>query len=113
MAVAFGEIDVDHNGKVYSLRLTMRGLASLQDEFGHNLDPILSLKPGQLPHFGVCLRVVELALQKHHPDATKDLADDILSDDMGVFARVIAAAFPQPEATAANEPKPGKRTAAA
>jgi hypothetical protein len=113
MAVAFGEVDVEHGGKTYTLRLTMRGVAALQDEFGQNLDPILSLKSGQLPHFGVCLRVVELALQKHHPDATKDLADDILSDDMGVFARVIAAAFPQPDAAASGGAEPGKRTAAA
>lgn len=109
MAKALGEIDFDLDGETYCLRLTMRGIATLQDEYGQDLAPILDLKPNQLPHFGVCLRVVELALAKHHPDAGAETADDILSDDMGIFGRIIAAAFPTPE----PEAKPGKKKAAA
>jgi hypothetical protein len=58
----------------------------LQDEYGQNLEPILAIKDGELPHFGVCLRVVELALQRYHPDAGPDVADDILTQDMGYLS---------------------------
>jgi hypothetical protein len=113
MAHPTGEVDVQHNGKTYTLHLTMRGVAQLQKEFGQNLGPILEVKPGEMPDFDVLLRVIEIALHKRHRDEEGDLADEILSADMGVFARVIAAAFPQPDAAAPSEAEPGKRTAAA
>lgn len=108
MAKILGEVDVTVGGKEYCLRLTMRGIATLQDEFGQGLEPILNIKPGELPHFGVCLRVVELALKRHHPDATADDADDILTQDMAIFGKVIEAAFPVAE----EQAKPGKKKAA-
>jgi hypothetical protein len=100
MAKMLGEVNVSVGGKEYCLRLTMRGIATLQDEFGQNLDPILSLKEGELPHFGICLRVVELALQRHHPEAGADVADDILTQDMTIFGKLLEAAFPQAEVQA-------------
>jgi hypothetical protein len=105
MAKMLGEVDVSVGGKEYCLRLTMRGIATLQDEFGQGLEPILNIKPGELPHFGVCLRVVELALKRHHPDATADDADDILTQDMAIFGKVIEAAFPVPEDDTAGKKK--------
>lgn len=98
MAKMLGEVNVSAGGKTYCLRLTMRGIATLQDEYGQNLAPILNLQPGELPHFGVCLRVIELALQRHHPEAGPEVADDILTQDMGVFGELLEAAFPQAEA---------------
>lgn len=99
MAKAIGEVIISAGGKEYTLRLTMRSLAILQDEFGQDLAPIIGLKPGQMPHFGICLRMVELALQKHHADvASPVLADDILTGDMAVVGRLIEAAFPDASA---------------
>lgn len=97
MAKMLGEIDVNVGGESYCLRLTMRGIATLQDEYGKNLEPILALKKNELPHFGICLRVVELALHRHHPDAGPDVADDILTQDMTIFGTLLEAAFPQAE----------------
>jgi hypothetical protein len=108
MAKMLGEVDVTVGGKEYCLRLTMRGIAALQDEYGQGLEPILNIKAGELPHFGVCLRVVELALKRHHPEATADDADDILTQDMTIFGKVIEAAFPVPE----EDDAPGKKKAA-
>lgn len=103
MANITGEITTTVAGKEYVLRLTMRGLATLQDEYGQDLAPILSVKPGQMPHFGICLRLVELALKKRHPDATPDLADDILTEDPEIVGRIIQAAFPDADSKAAGK----------
>ena len=100
MAKMLGDVNVSVGGQEYCLRLTMRGIATLQDEFGQNLEPILALQPGELPHFGVCLRVVELALKRYHPDAGPDVADDILTQDMTIFGTILEAAFPQSEVEA-------------
>lgn len=100
MAKMLGEVNVSVGGESYCLRLTMRGIATLQDEYGQNLEPILALKKGELPHFGVCLRVVELALQRYHPEAGPDVADDILTQDMAIFGTLLEAAFPQAEVQA-------------
>lgn len=100
MAKMLGEVDVSVGSKNYCLRLTMRGIATLQDEYGQNLSPILGIKDGELPHFGVCLRVVELALQRYHPDAGPDIADDILTQDMAIFGQILEAAFPQSDGQA-------------
>jgi hypothetical protein len=109
MAKMLGDVTVSVGGEEYRLRLTMRGIATLQDEFGKNLDPILNLQPGDLPHFGVCIRVVELALKRYHPDASPDVADDILTQDMGIFGQLLEAAFPQGDGQSAD----GKKTQAA
>lgn len=105
MAKMLGEVNVSVGGESYCLRLTMRGIAALQDEYGQNLEPILGIKEGELPHFGVCLRVVELALHRHHPDAGPEVADDILTQDMGIFGELMQAAFPQADAQAVEGKK--------
>jgi hypothetical protein len=94
MASILGELEVTHGGATYRLRLTMRGIATLQDEFGNDIGGILDMSEGGIPNMNICLRVVELALKRFHPDADADLADDILSDDMSIFGKLIAAAFP-------------------
>jgi len=94
MAQVMGELDATVGDVTYRLRLTMRGIAQLQDEYGLDLEPILGIKEGHMPNFGACLRVVEIALQRYHADAGVDAADDILSADMSVFGRLISVAFP-------------------
>jgi len=105
MAKMLGEVNVSVGNDRYCLRLTMRGIAALQDEYGQNLDPILNIKEGELPHFGVCLRVVELALHRYHPEAGPDVADDILTQDMAIFGQLLEAAFPQAEVQSDGEKK--------
>jgi hypothetical protein len=105
MAKMLGDLTVSVGGQEYCLRLTMRGIATLQDEFGQNLEPILNVKAGQLPHFGVCLRVVELALKRYHPEAGPEVADDILSEDMMIFGRLLDTAFPAVEGDVDAEKK--------
>lgn len=105
MTNPMGELTVTVGGKEYNLRLTMRSIAVLQQEYGQELAPVLGLAPGALPDFGVCLRVVDLALRKHHPDLEGDVADDILTQDMTIFGRLIQAAFPQPEPARPGKPR--------
>lgn len=105
MARAIGEIDVVSGGKTYCLRLTMKSLAVLQDEFGQDLGGIMNMKAGALPNLKLCLRMIELGLQKHHPDASADLADEIATADMSVIGRLISAAFPDAEVQDGGKPK--------
>ena len=100
-----GEITASLGDRDYVLRLTMRSLAALQDEFGQELKPIMGLAEGELPSFKACLRLVELALQKHHPDAGPDVADDILTAEMDIIARLIEAAFPDAGAKSEGKQK--------
>jgi hypothetical protein len=109
MASIVGEVAVKADGKTWTQRLSLRGLATLQDEYGTDLQQIIGIEAGAIPHFGAILRVIELALKKHHPEATPDDAEAILTADLSVFGRVIEAAFPAAEVNDA----PGKRAAAA
>jgi hypothetical protein len=105
MAKAVGEVIAKVGGQEYCLRLTMRSLATLQDEYGQALAPITAVKPGEIPQFGVCLRMIELALKKHHPEADASVADDIFTDDMEIIGRLLAATFPDIEDKSGGKPK--------
>ncbi|ABN75749.1 hypothetical protein Rsph17029_0636 [Rhodobacter sphaeroides ATCC 17029] len=99
-------------GRAVTLHLGMRGLGKLQDEFGQQLEPILgAFEEQRLPHFGAIVRVVEVALERHHPEAGSDLADDIVAEHPQVFAQLLEAAFPDQSSTPAGSGK--KRKAAA
>lgn len=95
-----GEVTVKVAGETYRLHLGMIGIAELQKEYGQHLEPItnMDLEEGQLPDFGVMIRVVDLALDRHHPKHDKYLADDILRADPSVFITLMDAAFPKPDA---------------
>lgn len=90
----------------YCLRLTMRSLAILQEEYGQtSLLQLFGGEKGELPNFGACLRMIELALRKHHPDAGPDVADEIFTGDQTVVGRIIGAAFPDAEVGAGGKGK--------
>ena len=94
MAQITGVVTAAHGGTEYSLILGMAGLARLQQEYGKDLAPLMAMfEEGQMPDFAVLLRVTELALQRHHPEADSHLADDLLAADITVAVRVINAAF--------------------
>jgi hypothetical protein len=104
MADITGALSVEHNGARYSLRLTMRGIAKLQEEFGRDIAGLLSGDVATVPDFGAILRVVEIALAKGNPsmadDKIKDLADDIATVDL--VGRIVQAAFPDAEERSGN-----------
>jgi len=100
MADITGTLRATLGGAEYTLRLTMRGIAMLQSEFGPDLGGLLSGKfqDGAIPDFNIVLRVVEVALAKGMPDLTADrlreIADDLVTSDQTIVARIMQAAFP-------------------
>ncbi|WP_411839246.1 hypothetical protein [Paracoccus sp. ME4] len=109
MAQITGVVTAVHDGTEYSLILGMSGLARLQEEYGKDMAPIVAMfEEGEMPDFAVLLRVTELALQRHHPEGGRELADDLLTADITVPVRVINAAF---EGLQAQGGKAGKGTA--
>lgn len=106
MAMATGEIEVGHDGKLYRLRLTFGVLARLQERYGHESMARMFGAEDGVPNFGACIALVELALQRHHPEADAQLADDMVTADPDIIRRLQEAAFPDPEA------QPGKSQAA-
>jgi hypothetical protein len=116
MADVTGTVRATLGQNEYTLRLTMRGLATLQGEFGADLGGLLSGKvaEGAIPDFNIMLRVVEIALAKGMPDMTadrvRDVADDLVTDDQTILERIMQAAFPDVAAAAGNVKRP-KRAA--
>ncbi|MBK4216135.1 hypothetical protein JJJ17_09375 [Paracoccus caeni] len=98
MSAITGEVTVKHAGKTYRLYLGIRGIGHLQQEFGADLAPLFKddtdLDAGVPPEMTPLLRVVELALSRHHTDADDYLADDLLAADMSLPGKLIAAAIP-------------------
>jgi hypothetical protein len=98
MADITGTVHADHGGKRYALRLTMRGLAELQAEFGQDLGGITTHGEGAFPNMAPILRLVELSLRKGQPDMSPetaaDLADEMLTADIAIVQRILTAAFP-------------------
>jgi hypothetical protein len=92
MADITGSLTVEHGGRSYSLRLTMRGLASLQAEFGNSLGGMLDGEANAIPNFALLLRIVEVALG--NVDDKEQVADALLSDDVTIVERIMAASFP-------------------
>jgi hypothetical protein len=95
MAKPIGDIEVALDGATYTLHMGFRELGVLQSEFGRNLVPLL-VKPddGELPDLAAYLRVVEVSLRRYHPQAAPTVADDIMAADIGIVAKLLAAAFP-------------------
>lgn len=111
MSAFTGELTEVLGNTEYRLVLGLRGIATLQTEFGKNLDPIMNMmgqggKAGEggeavenkaLPDFSVLFRIVALSLERCHKDdaANMDVVEGLLGQDMSLPGRLIAAAFPQ------------------
>lgn len=103
-----GEQEITVGEETYCLVLGMRGLAKFQAEFGGV--GVFKVEDGQLPNLMAYVRVVELALARHHPDAAEEVVDAILAQDFTVVGRLINAAMPKASTTnaggnAAKKPK--------
>ncbi|WP_277022259.1 hypothetical protein [Paracoccus hibiscisoli] len=111
MADITGTLRHEHDGKSYALRLTLGGIGKLQGKHGDDLAGLLTGKfdgPGQIPPFSVMVDIVAVSLEKcgMAADEAADLADDMLTADQGIVARIMQAAFPQ--AKPGNAPAPTK-----
>lgn len=110
MADVTGTIREEFGGKVYDLRLTMRGLARLQERHGDNIGGLLDGTVGEVPSFNLFLDIVSEALQtgsKTPAAEADDLADELLTANVKLIDRVFLALFPNASIEGAA---PGKVT---
>ena len=109
-----GAVQVKHGGVSYQLRLTMRGIAELQAEFGRDIAGLLSGRDGDIPDFNAVLRLIEVALLKGTPsiDATTTsiVAEDIATIEL--VGKVVQAAFPEAGSAEGNVRRAGSPKAA-
>lgn len=97
MADITGTVRARHDGRDYEMRLTMRGLAVLQDKHGDNIAGLLDGSAGSTPRFGALIDMVSLALQKGSgmgSNEADELADELLTADVGIIEKIITATFP-------------------
>ncbi|RDW14433.1 hypothetical protein [Paracoccus thiocyanatus] len=96
MADVTGALHHEFGGKCYELRMTFGVLAKLQARHGSDLKGLLSGSVEKIPAFDVMLDGVAGALVKGGvpEEAAADLADDMLTADPELFARLLSAAFP-------------------
>lgn len=96
MADFTGEIRASVGETEYRLMLGLRGMAQLQTEYGVDLKPIMSMgdDKDQVPDISVLLRVVDISLERHHPDVDDTVAEALLMQDMTLPGQLIGAAFP-------------------
>lgn len=117
MAKVIGDLPIKVGEEQFTLHLGFRSIATLQDEFGRDLKPIMeAFEDGELPDFRAIVRIVEVSLTRYHPDAGPDVADAIMAENPTVFVDLISAAFPGAaagDAKAAGSSPAKKRTRAA
>ncbi|MDG3040437.1 hypothetical protein [Roseicyclus marinus] len=106
-----GEIAVDHDGASYTLRFDFNAMCDYEADTGRNaMSAIAAFEAGSIG-FSDMRALIHASLVQENPDADKRLAGAILSADMDVLARLIRAAFPDPDPKAASgNGKAGKRT---
>ncbi|RNF35389.1 hypothetical protein [Paracoccus methylarcula] len=102
MADITGALHITHDGRELTLRLSMAGLGRLQNQHGPSIGGLLDENRGedQLLNFGILVDAVSIALQKGmrmDSEEADDLADDLVSADQGIVARLLEAAFPEPQ----------------
>jgi hypothetical protein len=97
MADPTGAFHLEHGGKSYELRLTMRGIAKLQAKHGRNIAGMLDGTAGDIPDMMAVLDLVSEALQKGSglsPEEADDVADELTTHDTSIVGSVVATAFP-------------------
>lgn len=113
MADITGALHITHDGRELTLRLSMAGLGRLQDRHGPSIGGLLDedRTEDQLLNFGILIDAVSIALQKGmrmDADEADDLADDLVSADQEIVARLLEAAFPAPLAARKGSAARGK-----
>ncbi|MCL4065343.1 hypothetical protein M3484_01970 [Pseudomonas sp. GX19020] len=110
MADVTGALHHDFRGKSYTLRMTMRGLAQMQEKHGNDLGGLLSEggDKSAVPPLAPALDLISIALQRGEgldAEEADNLADEMMTADRNLGGRVLAAAFP--DVKAAQEAAPG------
>lgn len=111
-------------GKTWRLHLGMSILAELQEQHGEALEAALSPQQGKLPNLRMMHEIFLAALRRHHSaeidkpidggtgTAGRWIVDDIISENLDAFGKLLTAAFPAPGAEE-TPAAPGKIQAAA
>lgn len=109
MADVTGALRHEFGGRTYCLRITMLGLADLQDKYGEDIGGFLSGKfdtpedgsPAVIPPFRIMVDMVKVALMKGEnmtESEALDLADDMTTANRDLGMLAMQAAFPPEKA---------------
>ena len=94
MARLLGEGEVKAGGETWRLRFDMNVLADLEEQTGLNPVQIMTALQGDGGSVKLLRTVCHAMLKRHHPDATIEVAGDILSEAMDQLMAIIGAAMP-------------------
>ena len=108
-----GEATANINGKIYTLRCDFNAMCDFEEATGQDALKLFA----SFEEDGVSvthMRQMMLSFMKHHhPEATKQEAGEILSEDTNALMRVIQSSSPTPEETEGmGKPKAAKARAA-
>lgn len=104
----FGEASiVGVDGKTYKLRLDFNAMCEFEDLTGK--DPMVVFS--EFEHGNASVKMLRAMmwsfLRRHHPDSTLEFAGDLLSQDVSILEKVLAASVPLPDVDS-SEGKPLK-----
>lgn len=103
-----GEATTVLDGKTYTLRWDMNAIAEFETETGADVMGFLADLDANKVSFANLRVLARAMLLRHHPEATLQLAGDILSVDPAVVTRVMALASPK-AADAGNQTGRGRK----
>lgn len=95
MAKLLGEGDCTAGGQTWHLRFDMNVLADLQEKTGLNPVAIMGGLQADGGDIALIRKVCHAMLKRYHPEATIDVAGDILSEDMESLMAIIMASVPE------------------
>ena len=106
-----GEISIELDGVTYTLRLDLNAFAAFEDETGKAaLEWAETLEAGKA-RVGDMITMLHCTMLRHHADASRQLAGDILSEDPELVMRLIAASAPKArEVPTRGKTRAGKRS---
>lgn len=90
------------DGNIYSLRLDFNALCYFEDVSGITATEALTAIGENKCSFKMLRQLVFAALKNNHPSASEKTAGDILSNDIGVIAKLVTSAIPQDETAEAE-----------
>lgn len=97
-----GEATVKMDGEEYTLRCDFNAMCFFEDATGKDALATFEAYEGGNVSTRDMRHMMHAFLAKHHPDASLDLAGDILSSDLDALARVVQAASPEPTGEEGN-----------
>jgi hypothetical protein len=89
-----GEVSITIDGKVWTLVCDFNAMITFEEATGKDAMDAFEQAEESDVSLPDLRHMVHAFLQAHHPDATLRDAGDIMSEDVGVVARLVAAASP-------------------